>query len=104
MDVAKPALKDRAYGAVCARAASKPHRQECLCYSTPLRIGIFQQRQNAPGRKLIQTVLLSFVEQRLAADAKNRGALADLVMRGIERGPDGVALHVFERFQGDPQA
>src|ERR1039458_10796799 len=52
----------------------------------------------------IQSVLLPFVEQGLAADAQNLGALADLVVRRIERGANGVAFDLFERTQRDSEA
>ena len=48
----------------------------------------------------VQSVLLALVEEGLAADAENLGALADLVTRGLERRVDRFALHLFERAEG----
>src|SRR5260370_41821181 len=46
---------------------------------------------------LIQSVLLAFIQQGLAADAQNFGALADFIARGFERGVNCLA---FDFFQG----
>src|SRR5438067_12366677 len=48
---------------------------------------------------LFQAILLSFFQERLAADAQNLGRPADLVMRGFKRRGDDFPLGVLERAQ-----
>src|SRR5258708_39177156 len=56
------------------------------------------QRKGAGDRGicfLLQPVLLSFIEQSLAADAKNFGRAGDLVVCAFERLLNHLALHLF---------
>src|SRR5580704_15395666 len=65
----------------------------------------FHERSIARRALLIeQAILLSFFEQRLAADAQNFGGAADFVARGLESGTNRIALELLQRAQSGKRA
>ena len=72
------------------RPFSRQHKQDSGATAT--RSACFPD-----ARPSIQPIFLALIQQGFSADAEYFGALADFVMRGFERDPNGMAFDLFER-------